>query len=349
MDLMNLRPQIDRSLEERDPAQIATTLEQVRDQLDALRAAERGPVDKLNSREYMHRHFVQVLADAGITSGRVAEIGGPRNSWRDQLPSFDVEFLSIFADDDPAVHVADITHCPHIPDESFDVVFSISVMEHVARPWAAAREIRRILKPDGIVYHAAPFSYFFHGAPMDFWRYTPDAMRQLYPDFECLAADFYGQNRRRNNVGSAANPVDGDGGERFAVDAFGGWRENWFTLYAGRKTDTAAREYKRRLRQQLAVDTVAALMDERAATSDVFEAASRAMAHFGFDREGDVIVRSTPSQSLMPPEKIEFLWKRKRRLSLMPSPQRAVIAYHLERIARSNGHVGKDSPAASRG
>jgi SAM-dependent methyltransferase len=54
----------------------------------------------------------------------------------------------------------------HIPseDESFDFVVTWSVFEHVAQPVPMLREIRRILKPDGVLFlQLWPFYYSEHG------------------------------------------------------------------------------------------------------------------------------------------------------------------------------------------
>jgi len=207
-----------------------SAFEALRGRMANLVEAEGGPLPPASVRNTaLADHFRSTLASAGITSGRVAEIGGARNSACAELPEFEFTFLSLFKDKEPCgrdIRVADIAYCPHIPDETFDVVFSISVLEHVDRPWAAASEMTRILKPGGVVYHQAPFSDFFHRAPNDYWRFTPEAMKVLFPRFETICADFYGQGRRRDRRGTAFNPLD-QGGPQFAVDAFGGWRENW--------------------------------------------------------------------------------------------------------------------------
>ena len=39
------------------------------------------------------------------------------------------------------------------PDDSFDVVFSLQVNEHIPKPWIAAKEINRVLKTVGIGIH----------------------------------------------------------------------------------------------------------------------------------------------------------------------------------------------------
>jgi SAM-dependent methyltransferase len=42
------------------------------------------------------------------------------------------------------------------PDDSFDMVVSLDVMEHIFEPWSAYREIYRTLRPGGIYLHTYP-------------------------------------------------------------------------------------------------------------------------------------------------------------------------------------------------
>jgi SAM-dependent methyltransferase len=48
-------------------------------------------------------------------------------------------------------------------DASFDAVLCIQVLEHVADPFAAARELARVLRPDGRLLLTTPFLYNYHG------------------------------------------------------------------------------------------------------------------------------------------------------------------------------------------
>ncbi len=79
-----------------------------------------------------------------------------------------------------------ITALP-FPDGEFDVVISDQVLEHVeADPFAAIEETRRVLKPNGVAVHTTVFMYPIHGAPGDFWRFTPDALRHLCRNFSSI-------------------------------------------------------------------------------------------------------------------------------------------------------------------
>jgi SAM-dependent methyltransferase len=65
-------------------------------------------------------------------------------------------------------------------DNIFDVVFSLSVLEHVAEPWQAAREIIRVLKPGGTLYCVAPFLQPVHAYPNHFFNMSASGLKRLF-------------------------------------------------------------------------------------------------------------------------------------------------------------------------
>jgi SAM-dependent methyltransferase len=66
------------------------------------------------------------------------------------------------------VILADICNCPDISDDTFDVVFSMDVLEHVDKPWEAAKECIRITKPGVLIIHRTLFAYRYHPSPVDY-------------------------------------------------------------------------------------------------------------------------------------------------------------------------------------
>jgi len=123
--------------------------------------------------------------------------------------------------------IGDLTNCPHIPDESFDFIFSFDVFEHIDKPWLAGEETRRLLRPGGVTVHSTLFSWRYHPCPIDYFRYTAEGLKSLFGDLECLHSAFDYTERRRD--------VRGQGGNAMTPDSFGGWRENVRVNYAGRK------------------------------------------------------------------------------------------------------------------
>jgi SAM-dependent methyltransferase len=65
-------------------------------------------------------------------------------------------------------------------DDSFEYVVSDQVLEHVAgNPQTAIDETVRVVKPGGMVIHTTCFINPIHGAPEDYWRFTPNALTLL--------------------------------------------------------------------------------------------------------------------------------------------------------------------------
>ncbi|MBU6407886.1 MAG: methyltransferase domain-containing protein [Alphaproteobacteria bacterium] len=58
------------------------------------------------------------------------------------------------------------------PDATFDYVLCTEVLEHVENPGELIAEMRRVLRPGGLIVATVPFSARVHHAPHDFHRYT---------------------------------------------------------------------------------------------------------------------------------------------------------------------------------
>ena len=66
------------------------------------------------------------------------------------------------------------------PHSQFDFVICSSVMEHVAKPWIAARNIENIINQSGTLIWTTPWVWRIHGYPNDFWRFTPNGIKELF-------------------------------------------------------------------------------------------------------------------------------------------------------------------------
>ena len=83
-----------------------------------------------------------------------------------------------------------------LPNASFDCVLCLEVLEHCTDPFAAARELVRILRPGGSLLLTVPFLLGFHGkgsksAPdndnfPDFWRFTYQGLEHLFGELNPL-------------------------------------------------------------------------------------------------------------------------------------------------------------------
>jgi hypothetical protein len=69
------------------------------------------------------------------------------------------------------------------------------VLEHVPYPWLLAKEINRILKVGGLVFHNTHQAWPMHEQPNDFWRFSEEGLKVLFgPDagFEVIHANLIG-------------------------------------------------------------------------------------------------------------------------------------------------------------
>lgn len=110
---------------------------------------------------------------------------------------------------------------------AFDVIYSNNVFEHLRKPWIAAGNILRLLKPQGICITIVPFAQRYHEDPADYFRYAPSGIISLFEDqapIQVVHAGFDIRARRYDWQGS------GDANDVVPVDDFGAWRETWFTL-----------------------------------------------------------------------------------------------------------------------
>lgn len=61
----------------------------------------------------------------------------------------------------------------------FDLIMANQVWEHLDRPYAATRNVRRMLKKGGHFWLAVPFFVPFHAAPMDCSRWSARGLANL--------------------------------------------------------------------------------------------------------------------------------------------------------------------------
>jgi Methyltransferase domain len=120
--------------------------------------------------------FDQLLRDTS-TDGLVLDCGsGDRNHPDSRVVSFEYSRFQgpdVFGDG----------HQLPFKENSFDLVLSQAVFEHVANPFVAASEIFRVLKPRGRVYVESAFMQPLHAVPYHFFNTTAWGLERLFSEF----------------------------------------------------------------------------------------------------------------------------------------------------------------------
>jgi SAM-dependent methyltransferase len=87
--------------------------------------------------------------------------------------------------------ICDINSLP-FADSSIDRILNAAVLEHIPSPACAVDEMKRALKPGGIVCCYMPFIVGFHASPSDYSRLTIEGLRILFKDFEIISLNVCG-------------------------------------------------------------------------------------------------------------------------------------------------------------
>ncbi len=146
--------------------------------------------------------FFMRNVDCGEFNGkRVLEVGSKfvNGSVRPLIERFCKPREYIGVDIEPGKYVDVVLPAERLVDyfgpESFDVVISTEVVEHVLDWRLVISNIKVVLRRGGFIYLTTRSRGFpYHAHPHDYWRYEPSDMVRIFRDFEItrLEADWEG-------------------------------------------------------------------------------------------------------------------------------------------------------------
>lgn len=149
--------------------------------------------------------FVDYFVPSNITQS-VLDVGSQdlNGSFRDIFSHSRFQYVGADVERGPNVDI--ILDRPYswtkIQDDSYDIVISGSVLEHVEFPWRTFSEMTRVLKPGGLLCIVVPNGFREHRYPVDCWRFFTDGVIALarWTNLEILHA--------HTNAGPTANDLD---------------------------------------------------------------------------------------------------------------------------------------------
>jgi len=126
--------------------------------------------------EHLHGPYLEVGArDYGSTQDLQAALVGEE------------EYVRVDMEDGPRVDVVvDLTEPFDAVDAKlggrrFGTAFCLSVLEHCGQPFVMAENLTRLVRPGGRVVVSVPFAWRFHAYPSDYWRFTHEGVKRLFP------------------------------------------------------------------------------------------------------------------------------------------------------------------------
>ncbi|VAX12935.1 hypothetical protein MNBD_GAMMA24-1051 [hydrothermal vent metagenome] len=127
----------------------------------------------------LHRQSQRILST--IENALVLDVGSGNASYRiaksNRLVRIDYPETGKHYRNRPDVH-ADARTLP-FATASVDTVFLLEVLEHITDTDQVLTEIKRVLKPGGILYISAPFIYPAHDLPHDYFRFSVEGLQYL--------------------------------------------------------------------------------------------------------------------------------------------------------------------------
>lgn len=127
-------------------------------------------------------------------------------------------------------------------DRTFGLVLADQVLEHTPRPWVIAAEMQRVTRLGGHVHVEVPFNFPYHGAPYDFFRFTPSALRLMFAQSSLSALGVSEGRFSAAAVYVAAGVVDSFAGKTARRAALLSSRlALWWLKYLDARTVSAAR------------------------------------------------------------------------------------------------------------
>ncbi len=144
----------------------------------------RAALSRIASQSWIWPPIDEELQEArllGLLKGRVLNAGA---GWRDLSHLIQGELINqdLRSENENRtnIHIYSPLHEIPKPDDFFDSILCIAVLEHVENPEQVVPEFLRVLKPGGHVVASVPFLQPEHKVPGDYQRYTRDGLMRLF-------------------------------------------------------------------------------------------------------------------------------------------------------------------------
>lgn len=125
-----------------------------------------------------HGYDAELLELIAASRGPILDVGaGLRPDYREDV--INVEMVPY-----PTTDVVAAGESLPFADGTFDLVISVAVLEHVRDPFAAAKELVRVLRPGGRIFAAVPFLQPYHGYPDHYYNMTAAGLRNLFAELD---------------------------------------------------------------------------------------------------------------------------------------------------------------------
>ncbi len=173
------------------------------------------------------KEFVQLVAETLPVPEPIYEFGAlqvpGQEGFADLRPLFPGrEYVGCDLRAGPGVDRVLDLHRIALADGTVGTVLLLDTLEHVQFFWLALEEVRRVLKPGGLLVLSSVMDFPIHDYPADYWRFTPEGFRTLLQGFRPSFVGYAGEP-------DAPHTVVGLGyqGADISLDAFLARYQEW--------------------------------------------------------------------------------------------------------------------------
>ena len=180
------------------------------------------------------KDFVKIVSETMPVAGPIYEFGSlqveGQEGYADLRPLFpEKQYIGCDLREGPGVDMILDLHKIELPDQGAGVVLVLDTLEHVEHVRTAIAELKRILKPGGLLVISSVMNFPIHEYPHDFWRFTPDGFKSLLKDFAASWVGWAGEELFPHTVVGVASKSSIDQ-EALAIFKKGmdAWKQRWF-------------------------------------------------------------------------------------------------------------------------
>jgi SAM-dependent methyltransferase len=170
----------------------------------------------------------------------VFEFGARRAEGQGHLPSVaslfpDSRFVACDMRPGPGVDDIEDLHALSLPDESIGSVLLLDTIEHVREPWVAMAELRRCLRPGGLLVMTSVMFFPVHAHPEDYWRFTERGFEVLIDGLTPIVVTAVGYPDLPHTVAAIASKGETSEAQRSAIiTSVSTWTANGATSWKER-------------------------------------------------------------------------------------------------------------------
>lgn len=130
--------------------------------------------------------FLNKYGTRGMISGPVADYGGA-GKWGAEVKR--VLATGGITDYTALDYTTGVDLLKPIKGKKYGVGVCMDLLEHTTNPFKVAENITNSLRKGAVLFVTAPFIWAPHNHPGDYFRFTVDGIKVLFPKLKCLEAD----------------------------------------------------------------------------------------------------------------------------------------------------------------